>query len=102
MSNVEQGENQAVIQPLKEKINKLREQQIAADRMPSLMGMTSEDSEQYKERHSRIKKLSKALAAFDLQDKRRTGGTVRREFSRQPWMRKIRYRIDSVSWQRDI
>ena len=62
MSSVEQGENQAAIQRLEEEITRLTGQQIAAEKIAALMGMTIEDSVQYKERHSRIKRLTKKLA----------------------------------------
>ena len=62
MSNVERGEIQAAIQRVKEEISTLSEQQTAAEKIAALVGMTTEDSRQYKERHSRIKKLTREIA----------------------------------------
>jgi hypothetical protein len=65
MSSIEHGENQAAIQRLKEEVTRLKGQQIAAEKIATLVGMTMEDSMQYKERHSRIKMLMKKLAVLD-------------------------------------
>jgi hypothetical protein len=64
MSSVEQRKGQAGIQRLNEEISTLAEQQAAAEKMAALVGMTIDDSEQYKRRHSRIKKLTQKLAAL--------------------------------------
>jgi len=65
MSNVEQGENHATMQPLKEEIRRLREQQSAAEKIAGLLGMTTDESERYKERNNRIKSLTSQLAVLD-------------------------------------
>ena len=62
MSDGKPGESQAVIQRVKEQIGRLIEQQTAAEKMAALVGMTTDDSRKYKERHSRIKKLTRQLA----------------------------------------
>ena len=62
MSNVEQKEIQAAIQRVQEEINRLSEQQTAAEKIAALVGMTTDDSRQYRERHSRIKRLTRELA----------------------------------------
>jgi hypothetical protein len=62
MSDGEPREDQAVIQRVKEEIGRLSEQQTAAEKMAALVGMTTDDSRQYKERHSRIKSLTRELA----------------------------------------
>ena len=67
MSWVEQRRNQAATQGLEDEIRRLSEQQIAAEKMAAPLGMTTEDAEQYKRRHSRIKKLTQELAALDGQ-----------------------------------
>lgn len=65
MSNVEQDKKQVAIQTLKQEISKLEEHQIAAEKVAAPVGMTSDDSGQYKERHSRIKRLAKKLALLE-------------------------------------
>jgi hypothetical protein len=45
-----------------QEVGRLSEKQTAAEKMAALVGMTTDDSEQYKERHKRIKKLTKELA----------------------------------------
>jgi hypothetical protein len=65
MSNVQQAENHATMQQLKEEIRRLREQQTAAEKIAALVGMTTDDSRQYRERHSRIKRLTRELAVLD-------------------------------------
>ncbi len=65
MSSVEHRENHAGIQRLQKEISKLREQQIAAEKIAALSGMTPEDSERYKERDSRMKKLTRKLGVLD-------------------------------------
>jgi len=65
MSNVEQGENHATMQQLKEEIRRLREQQSAAEKMAGFVGMTTEESERYRERNNRIKRLTSQLAVLD-------------------------------------
>ena len=65
MSSVEQRQCQATIQRLKKRVDRLSERQTAAERRAALEGMTIDDSKCYKERHSRIKKLVKEIAALD-------------------------------------
>jgi len=62
MSDGEPRKSQAVIQRLRGEIRKLSEQQAAAEKVAALVGMTTDDSRQYKERHSRIKRLTRELA----------------------------------------
>ena len=62
MSDGEPRKSQAVIQRLKGEIRRLSEQQAAAEKVAALVGMTTDDSRQYKERHSRIKRLTRELA----------------------------------------
>jgi hypothetical protein len=62
MSNIEGKHIQAAMQCVKEEIRRLREQQAAAEKVAALVGMTADDSRQYKERHSRIKRLTRKLA----------------------------------------
>jgi hypothetical protein len=62
MSNFERKEIQAAIQRVQEEINRLSEQQTAAEKIAALVGMTTDDSRQYRERHSRIKRLTRELA----------------------------------------
>jgi superfamily I DNA and RNA helicase len=69
MSNVEQGENHATMQQLKEEIRRLREQQSAAEKIAGLVGMTTDESEQYRERNNRIKSLTSQLAVLDSEQK---------------------------------
>jgi hypothetical protein len=65
MSSVEQRQCQATIQRLKKRVDRLSERQTAAERRAALEGMTIDDSKRYNERHSRIKKLVKEIAALD-------------------------------------
>src|SRR5580765_4009731 len=62
MSNAKRTEIQAAIQRLKEEIRRLSEQQAAAEKVAAPVGVTTDDSRQYKERHSRIKRLTRELA----------------------------------------
>jgi DNA repair exonuclease SbcCD ATPase subunit len=62
MSNVERREIQTAIQRVEDEISRLSEQQTAAEKIAALVGMTTDDSRQYKERHSRIKRLTRELA----------------------------------------
>ena len=62
MSDGEAKKSQAVIQRLQGEIRRLSEQQSAAEKVAALVGMTTDDSRRYKERHSRIKRLTKELA----------------------------------------
>jgi hypothetical protein len=62
MSDGEPRESQTVIQRVKEEIGRLSEQQTAAGKIAALVGMTTDDSRQYKQRHSRIKRLTRELA----------------------------------------
>jgi len=50
------------IRGLQEEIARLRTKQIAAENMAALMGMTCEDSEQYKKRALRLRILVRKLA----------------------------------------
>ena len=65
MSKVEQKRNEAAIQGLWEEIGRIKEQQAAAEKMAALVGMTADESMQYKDRHGRIKELTKELVALD-------------------------------------
>jgi len=65
MSDVEQGENHATMQQLREEIRRLREQQSAAEKIAGLVGMTTDESERYRERNNRIKSLTSQLAVLD-------------------------------------
>lgn len=67
MSHDQEQDIDFVIQRLREKISRLKEQQTAAENFATLMGMTSEDSEQYKKRHVQIKNLTKKLGALNDQ-----------------------------------
>ena len=62
MSKIERKEIQAAIQRVQEEINRLSEQQRAAEKIAALVGMTTDDSRRYRERHSRIKRLTRELA----------------------------------------
>jgi hypothetical protein len=48
MSDVGQGKDHATMQQLKEEIRRLREQQSAAEKIAGLVGMTSDESERYR------------------------------------------------------
>ena len=61
MSHDQEQDIDFVINRLREKVRRLMEQQTAAENMATLIGMTSEDSEQYKKRHMQIKNLTKKL-----------------------------------------
>ena len=61
MSNIEGNEIQAAIQRIKAKISRLCEQQAAAEKKAALVGMTTDESMRYKERHCRIKRLTRKL-----------------------------------------
>jgi hypothetical protein len=65
MSISELKQNQRAIQSLKEEISILREQQIAAQNLAALAGMTIDQSEQYKKRHHQIESLTSKLAVLD-------------------------------------
>lgn len=73
MSKVEQTRNGAAIQGLWEEIGRIKEQQAAAEKMAALGGMTPDESMQYKDRHGRIKELTKELVALDGSN---TGGRL--------------------------
>jgi hypothetical protein len=66
MSHDQEQDIDFVIRRLREKIGRLKEQ-TATENMATLMGMTSEDSEQYKKRHTRIRNLTKKLGALNDQ-----------------------------------
>lgn len=68
MSDREPRESQSVIQRVKVEIGILREKQTAAQKMAALVGMTTDDSRQYKERHSRIKRLTTELAELSSEE----------------------------------
>jgi hypothetical protein len=55
------------MQRLKEGISILAKKQAAPEKMATLFGMTIADSERYKRRHCRIKKLTQEHAAVDGQ-----------------------------------
>ena len=59
MSESEQAEKLAAIQRLNAEINRLREQQSAAQDMAGLRGMTEDESREYRERQNQIERLSK-------------------------------------------
>jgi hypothetical protein len=65
MSDVEQGENHAAMQQLKDEIRRLREQQSAAEKIAVLVDMTTDDAARYRERNNRIKSLTSQLAMVD-------------------------------------
>jgi hypothetical protein len=67
MSHDQEQDVERVMRRLNEKIRRLEEQQTAAENMAALVGMTSEDSEQYKERHIRIGDLTKKLGTLSDQ-----------------------------------
>jgi len=67
MSNLEQEENRVAMQLLKEEIRTLKEQQIAAEKIAGLVGMTAHEAERYRERHYRIKSLTSQLAVLDCE-----------------------------------
>jgi hypothetical protein len=62
MSNIEGKEIPAAIQRVKATISRLCAQQAAAEKKAALVGMTSDDSRQYKTRHTWIKRLTRELA----------------------------------------
>ena len=62
MANSEPLDCWAVVQGLREEIDSLRQQQIAAQESAALAGMTPEEAQGYKERHRRIRKLMEELA----------------------------------------
>jgi hypothetical protein len=72
MSKVEQTTNEAAIQRLWEEIGRIKELQAAAEKMAALMGMTTDESMQYKERHGRIKELTKELVTLGSQSQAAT------------------------------
>jgi hypothetical protein len=74
MSHDQEQDIDFVIQRLREKIGRLKEQQTSTENMATLMGMTSEDSEQYKKRHTRIRNLTKKLGALNDQKIATSGG----------------------------
>jgi hypothetical protein len=65
MSDVEQGENHAAMQQLKDEIRRLREQQNAEEKIAVLVDMTTDDAARYRERNNRIKSLTSQLAMVD-------------------------------------
>jgi hypothetical protein len=65
MSDVEQGENHAAMQQLKDEIRRLREQQSPAEKIAVLVDMTTDDAARYRERNNRIKSLTSQLAMVD-------------------------------------
>ena len=65
MSDVEQGENHAAMQQLKDEIRRLREQQSVAEKIAVLVDMTTDDAARYRERNNRIKSLTSQLAMVD-------------------------------------
>ena len=65
MSNREQEEGKSDIQFLRQEIARLRTEQAAAEIIATRVGMTPEDSEQYKMRHFRIRVLAKRLAMLE-------------------------------------
>lgn len=52
---------------LQAEIASLKEQQVAAQNLAAIVGMTPEDSRDYKERHFRIKELREQLSALESQ-----------------------------------
>jgi hypothetical protein len=67
MSHDQEQDFDLLIRRLTEKISRLKERQTAAENIAAVMGMTSADSEQYKERHIRIRNLTRKLAALNNQ-----------------------------------
>ena len=65
MSDVEQGENHAAMQQLKDEIRRLREQQSASEKIAVLVDMTTDYAARYRERNNRIKSLTSQLAMVD-------------------------------------
>lgn len=50
------------IRRLRQEIASLREQQVEAQKAAAIVGMTIQDSKKYRERHSRIQKLTRRLS----------------------------------------
>ena len=65
MSHDQEQNVDMVTQRLKDKIRRLREQQAAAESMAATIGMTTEDSVQYKKRDTLIKNLTTKLNAIE-------------------------------------
>ena len=65
MSDSEREDGKSEIQFLQQEIVKLRAAQIAAEKIATHVGMTREESEQYKMRHFRIRVLTKRLAMLE-------------------------------------
>jgi hypothetical protein len=61
--------------------------------MAALVGMTIDDSAQYKQRHSRIKKLTQELAALDGQQSAPSRGSV---MSQKKKRKKLRGTVEKV------
>jgi hypothetical protein len=55
------------MQQRKEEICRLRDQQIAAEKIAGLVGMTTDEAERYRERHYRIRSLTSQLAVLDCE-----------------------------------
>ena len=65
MSNRDQEDGKSEIQFLQREIARLRAEQAAAENIATHVGMTHEDSEQYRMRHFRIRVLTKRLAMLE-------------------------------------
>jgi hypothetical protein len=65
MSNIEQSDKIAAVRRLSEEIAELRGQQVVAQNTAAINGMTADESNQYKERHRRLKELLRELATLD-------------------------------------
>lgn len=82
MSDGERERNRTV-EYLEDEMGRLREQQIAAEKRAGLVGMTIEDSRQYKDRHHRIRRLMRKLAALDGKQEARHEHKETQEVARQ-------------------
>ena len=64
MSAIDSPKSQAAIRSLKEEIERLTEHQSEALKMAAFVGMTTDEAEEYDERHCRIVKLVQKLEAL--------------------------------------
>jgi alkanesulfonate monooxygenase SsuD/methylene tetrahydromethanopterin reductase-like flavin-dependent oxidoreductase (luciferase family) len=67
MSLTEDGKRRAETSRLQREIDSLSEQQAAAQRASAIVGMTVDEAWKYRERHFRIKKLTRQLSKLDGQ-----------------------------------
>jgi hypothetical protein len=61
MSHGEQSTSLSEICRLREEIASLSEQQVEAQKAAAILGMTIQDSQKYRKRHSRIQELRRRL-----------------------------------------